>query len=507
MLRENTPACEDFFSRFEGLEDLMRKCFGLVCSLLFAVAGCDDSPPVTGPDPGPGPSIPGFYTLQKLSGDGQTGSPGVPLTNPYVIKVVDSFGGAVPGATVVFRIDANAGGSLSASTVTTDSSGDASVTARLPDAPDVSQTVVVQMDSSTNTVSFTSQTTLAAGGPSNIRIVSGDGQKGTTGDTLPDPLVVEVTDAEGIALAGVSVKWQVVSVNGGSVTASPTLTDSLGIASNRWRLGSQPGVSDRVIAWIEPSIADPDTVTFTAEVTPGPSSIRIISGDGQKGITRDTLLDPLVVEVTDPEGIALPGVSVKWSVISGENGSVRETPTTTDGQGLSFNRWRVGNLQGATDTVIAWIEPLNADPDTVMFVADVTGVPDTIVIVQGAVELDHVYNSPEEIIGDTVFVEIGHWARYAFKGIVKDADGRTVRGAILTWTVTDSGGWVGLEPEDGAGEEAVTLNTAEDGGITVWRKDGGGNPAGKWIGATLSIEKYPDVVPITLDAFVGNSVP
>ena len=231
-----------------------------------------------------------------------------------------------------------------------------------------------------------------------------------------------------------------------------------------------------------------------------------MSGNGQKGIVRDTLLDPLVIEVTNPEGIAVAGVSVKWGVISSEGGALRETPTITDSEGLASNRLRVGDLPGATEQVIAWIEPSNADPDTVTFTARTTGVPATIVIVQGAVELDNIYHSPDLIIGDTVFVEPGppgHWARHPFKGIVEDAAGRTVRGAILTWTVTDSGGGVGLEPEDGEDEEAVTLNTAEDGGITVWRKADPSTVCGTWIGATLSIEKYPDVAPVTLDAFTS----
>ena len=382
----------------------MRKSLTAVLLLSFAVVTCDDSPPVTGPGPGPGPDPEGpeFYTLQKLSGDGQTGTPGAPLADPYVVKVVDPLGGAVTGATVWFVIDGNAGGSLSSSTVLTDSAGNAAVTARLPDESNVSQTVIVQMDSATNSLAFTSTTTVAAGGP---------------------------------------------------------------------------------------------------------ASIRIVSGNGQKGIVRDTLLDPLVVEVTNAEGVTVAGVSVKWQVISADGGSVRETPTLTNGEGLAFNRWRVGDLPGTTEQIIAWVEPSNADPDTVTFTASTTGVPDTIVIVQGAVELDHIYHSPEIVIGDTVFVAPKHWARQPFKGIVLDGDGRTVRGAILTWTVTDSEGQVGLEPEDGMGEEAVTLNTAEDGAISVWRKacsldDDPCSAEGRWIGATLSIDKYPDVTPITLDAMI-----
>jgi len=698
----------------------MRKNLFFALAIVISSLSCDDSAPVAGPDPGPDPIPQGFYALQKISGDGQTGAPGEPLADPYVVKVVDEFGGAVPDATVRFQILDNVGGSLTASSVITDAEGDAYVTARLPNDPDATQSVLARMDSATNELTFTSRTTLAASGASVIRIVSGNGQQGPTGDSLPAPLIVEVSNTDGVAVPGVSVKWRVISPNGGAVRETPTLTDGQGLASNSWRLGDVPGATDRVIAWIEPTNAPPDTVTFSAEVTAGPTDIRIVSGNGQTGITldtlanqlvvevtdpegvsvpgvrvnwnvvsadggsiresptftdelglaynswrlgdqpgavdsviawiepvsgvpdtvlfsaqvtagpanirivsgnaqtgsakdtlffplvvevtnidgvtlanasvqwqvisngggsvrvnptltdgqglasnvwrlgdipgtvdsliawiepvsgvpdtviftadvkggattiryisgddqkgieRDTLLDPLVVEVRDAEGTAVPGVGVKWRVVSADGGAVVQTPTVTNEQGLATNRWRVGSNPGAVDTVIAWIEPEYADPDTVWFEARVTGVPDTIVIVRGAVELDNVYNEPEVIVGDTVFVEPGFWARDPFKGVVLDADGREVRGAILTWTVTDTGGQVGLEPEDGAGEEAVTLNTAEDGAITVWRRAPGCDPInnptscpGNWIGATLSIERYPDVEPITLDAFTG----
>jgi hypothetical protein len=236
-------------------------------------------------------------------------------------------------------------------------------------------------------------------------------------------------------------------------------------------------------------------------------NIRIVSGDGQKGITQDTLLDPLVVEVTDEDGVTVSNVNVRWAVVSANGGSVRSTPTVTDDQGLTQNRVRAGDLPGAVDEVIAWIEPLDAPPDTVRFTADITGVPDTIVIVQGAVDTDHDYATPEFVVGDTSFVARAHWARQPFKGVVLDADGRTVRGATLTWTVTNWKGGVGAEP-DGPGAETVMINTAEDGAITVWRKapdcdpleDPYCPPDGTWINATLSIEDYPDVVPITLSA-------
>ncbi len=348
----------------------------------------------------------------------------------------------------------------------------------------------------------------AVTGPFTLLKVSGDGQTGLPGEALPDPYIVRVIDVAGGAVPEVEVRFRIATGDGGSITSSTVVTDSLGSARVTAWLPDALNASQTVFAEVDDGTNSLTFISFTTATIGGPAILRVVSGDGQKGITRDTLLDPLVVEVTNLDGIAMAGISVKWKVTSSNGGSVRLTPSVTDNTGLARNYWRVGNLPGATDSVIAWIEPSNADPDTVGLWAEVTGTPDTIVIVQGAIELDHIYNEPEEVIGDTVFAYPGHWARQPFKGIVLDADGRTVRGAVLTWTVTDWYGFVGLEPEDGEEEVAVTLNTAEDGGITVWRKacdyrqDPLCPPPDTWIGATLSIERYPDVTPITLDALI-----
>lgn len=375
----------------------MKRLVGLSVALIVGLAACEDFAAPTESDTGPPVGGSGQFTLQKVSGDGQTGNPGQELADPYVVRVVDAGGGAVPGVPVAFAIQ-QGGGALSSSVVATDSSGIASVTVTLPETINTEQTVVAGSEMAANTVSFTSS-----------------------------------------------------------------------------------------------SIA----------TTPGAANIRVVSGDGQKGIVKDTLLDPLVVEVTDGEGVAVDGVSVRWKVQNSSGGSVRENSTVTNEQGLAQNRWRVGDVPGDTEEIVAWIEPDVAAPDTVSFTAELTGVPDTIEIVQGAIELDNNFNEPEMVIGDTVFVSPTHWSRKAFKGIVLDADGRTVRGATLTWTVTSRGGTVGDEPE-GAGSEAVMVNTAEDGSITVWRKASSAVTDGQWIGATLSLEEYPDVVPITLNALVRD---
>jgi len=341
-----------------------------------------------------------------------------------------------------------------------------------------------------------------------IQKISGDGQIGAPGDPLPEPYVVRVVDEAGGVVPGVAVGFRILAGDGGSLSASTVTTDSAGNASVIATLPNALNVAQTVQAGIS-STVDPITfISFTGLEATDASDIRIISGDGQKGITQDTLLDPLVVEVTNLDGVVVPGATVKWEVITDNGGSVRETPTVTDAMGLTSNRVRAGDLPGATDRIIAWIETADDQADTVTFTADITGVPDTIVIVQGAVDLDNDYTTPEVVFGDTSFVARGHWARQPFKGVVYDAAGRTVRGATLTWTVTNWFGGVGAEP-DGPGAETVMINTAEDGAITVWRKatgpcdplgDDDCPPEGTWINATLSIEQYPDVLPITLSA-------
>lgn len=238
-------------------------------------------------------------------------------------------------------------------------------------------------------------------------------------------------------------------------------------------------------------------------------TLRMISGDAQKGITRDTLLDPLVVEVINQDGVAVEGVNVQWQIASADGGAALGSSTATDADGLATNRWRLGDTPQAQDSLVAFVEPINADPDTVFFTARVTGVPDTIVVTQGALELDNnATKAPETVIGDTVFVAPGHWADKGFKAIVLDAAGDSVRGATLTWTVTDDVdsevGTVGDEPE-GSGSETVMVVTDGAGGITVWRKAlACDDCVGTWIGATLSLEEFPEVTPVTLDALIRN---
>ena len=81
--------------------------------------------------------------------------------------------------------------------------------------------------------------TATADAPTTIEMVSGNRQSAAVGATLPNPLVVRVTDANDNPVANVGVTWT--AQVGGSVSADNTPTDAQGLAQVTRTLGVLPG--------------------------------------------------------------------------------------------------------------------------------------------------------------------------------------------------------------------------------------------------------------------------
>ena len=73
-------------------------------------------------------------SLAKVSGDGQEGLAGIALAAPFVVSVLDEDGATIAGAVVTFSVTAG-GGTLSATTATTDANGQATTTLTLGSDP------------------------------------------------------------------------------------------------------------------------------------------------------------------------------------------------------------------------------------------------------------------------------------------------------------------------------------------------------------------------------------
>ena len=94
--------------------------------------------------------------------------------------------------------------------------------------------------------------------PVSLEIVSGNGQQGAPGDTLIQPMMVEVRDQFGDPLPDASVTFTVTDSDGTSTVATVT-TDADGRAATTLTLGSQSGTNTVVAA-----VANIKPVTFTA---------------------------------------------------------------------------------------------------------------------------------------------------------------------------------------------------------------------------------------------------
>jgi hypothetical protein len=97
---------------------------------------------------------------------------------------------------------------------------------------------------------------------------AGDGQQGTPGTRLPDPLVVRVADERGRPMSGVSVEFTLTR-GGGTLTASAdrvtTTTDAEGLARAVWTLGDAG--AQEVEACVVNGTRSP--VRFDARLRPG----------------------------------------------------------------------------------------------------------------------------------------------------------------------------------------------------------------------------------------------
>lgn len=78
--------------------------------------------------------------------------------------------------------------------------------------------------------------------PGTLQKSSGDGQTGATEAALPDPLVVQVLDGEGVPFAAVPVTFTV-TAGGGSLVSVDSATDADGLAGATFALGPDPGLN------------------------------------------------------------------------------------------------------------------------------------------------------------------------------------------------------------------------------------------------------------------------
>ena len=179
------------------------------------------------------------------------------------------------------------------------------------------------------------EATATPGAPEAVVAFSGDAQTGVVGAQLAAPVVVQVQDRFGNGAPGVLVVFEPAA---GSVSGTRVTSDEAGNAQTGWTLGERVGPQSLG------AIADPGSVTFSATAEPGlPSSVTIVSGDGQAGQVGVALSEPTVLDVRDEFANAATGVNVTFSA----DGSVDPASPTVDAEGRVTVTWTLGTVSGA----------------------------------------------------------------------------------------------------------------------------------------------------------------
>ncbi len=367
-------------------------------------------------------------TLKIISGEEQEGLPGAALEKPFVVEVRDQFDKPLPGTEVTFSVTTG-GGTPSAETVTTNSSGRAASTLTLGPKP------------GTNTVTITvveiqEQQTFTAEGirtPKTLEIISGGDQKGLPGATLTHPFIVEVRDGENRPVPWVKVTFSVGS-GGGTLSAGMVTTDSNGRAESTLTLGRNPGTNTVTVS----VTGIQEEETFTAEGIRIPKTLMIISGDEQKGLPGAALEKPFVIEVRDQFDEPLPGIEVTFSVTTG-GGTLSAGSVTTAADGRTQSTFTLGPKPG-TNIVTVSVTGIQEEKT---FTAEGVRVPTTLEIISG--------DDQEGLPGTAL--------EHPFVVEVLDDENKPVPGVPVTFSVSSGSGTLsaGSATTDANGRAQSTL--------------------------------------------------
>lgn len=300
-------------------------------ALLIALGAC-----------GTDPNVPTTLTLSpdavSLTALGQT--------QQLSPTVADQHGNALAEAQVGWSSDNDAVATVgSTGLVTAHGPGSAQVTATAGSATATAPVSVVQA-------------------PAQIQKLSGDGQTSTAGQALAAPLVVQVTDALGNPVSGVTVAFTALQ-GGGTPSPSTATTGSDGKASTTFTSGTGAGT-----AQISATIATTAiSVSFTAIATAGsPASIARSAGNDQHALPGTAVSVAPAVLVEDANGNPVAGVAVVFTIASG-GGSVTDGSTTTGADGIArVGSWKLG-VSSVSNELLATAAPAGLTGNPVTFTA------------------------------------------------------------------------------------------------------------------------------------------
>ncbi len=295
------------------------------------------------------------FILEKISGDQQASRVENLLPNPVIVRVTDRYGNIIRNHAVVFtgqngvQVDGQ-----SVRTVSTDESGQASVSIRL--GPAIGEQTATasskygaqELQGSPAVFQF-----FASSKPAFISLVSGEDQTGIVNQPTANPLRVMIADSLGLPVAGHDVRFIVRRGAGhfGGNNQIIVQTNGQGVASVFPTLGSDPGAENNVFEALafgdfgQPLGGSPITFTLSAKAS---MAAQIFKPDSEtlQAQAGTFLSMPLRARVADANGNPVPGHKVTFTVVSGGGklsyDLTQSVNTSTDADGYASVRFKLG---------------------------------------------------------------------------------------------------------------------------------------------------------------------
>jgi uncharacterized protein (TIGR03437 family) len=194
-------------------------------------------------------------------------------------------------------------------------------------------------------------------------------------------------------------------------TGGIILTDVTGNATCDLVVGGQVGTAQLNVTVGSSNNRAP----FTLKVTPGvPATINIVSGNNQTGNVGTQLPLPIIAQVTDASGNALPGIAVTYASVPAGAVTISNASATTDTSGKTSATVVLGKTAGPVTI------KLTAGTATAQFTATINANLGAITAVSG--------NNQTAVIS-TAFAQ-------PLVAKVTDTNGAPVSGATVTFNVT-----------------------------------------------------------------------
>ncbi|MFQ5638044.1 MAG: Ig-like domain-containing protein [bacterium] len=286
-------------------------------------------------------------SISKVSGDQQSSLINTTLPQPFVVKVTDVVGNAVPGWIVTFNVT-DGGGNIEggqSKQVPTDANGVASVfltlgsTAGTPSNPFNNKVEAVSANLNGSPVTF--EASAITTGASILELIAGSGQSGQAGEALPQQIQVKVTDDQNNSIVSHPVIFKVKtgggSFNGTTDSEITVPTNESGISAVTWYLGGSLGNNAQSIEvsstdGVKDLSGSPLTISANASTGPVDRDVSFLSVDLGQVPADGQSVATITVTLTDKFENPVQGKAVTLNA-SGSNNFIVQPQNTTDANG------------------------------------------------------------------------------------------------------------------------------------------------------------------------------